>query len=42
MVRAWRTKKALHSFHTNGISIRGMGSDSASSKYVRLLRMWYL
>ena len=29
---AWRTKNRLHSSQSNGSNMRGMGSDSASSK----------
>jgi hypothetical protein len=36
-----RTKKALHCSQSKGSSIFGMGSSSASSKYVRLIRTWY-
>lgn len=39
IARASRTKNALHAFQSNGTSIRGMGSVSASSKYVRLFKM---
>ena len=41
IIPASRTKNALHSSQSKGPIIVGIGSPSASSKYVRLIRTWY-
>ena len=38
--RTSRLKNSLHADHSKGSSIRGSGSASASSKYVRLVATW--